>query len=464
MIIEERIRCRVYSYNYTSGAYVDVYGKVLDESSIISASVKRQCCPDGGFSIGGVYASTLSMQIHLPGMTAFRVRGAKLVVWSKYSAETDWYRLGTFWVTDASRAGEVFTLSAQDAVGWLDTSSLNDAENTSGVGHLLFQNHSGVGRSLESYGGAAGWTQALTSDTNQFIQCQTGIPNMLTWKRWNEYTETQNEHYCNSHIWSDQTQYEGWFELPDVNIVYANGGDDAIDSDAPRDLYRMLAEIMFGYIYAESDGALTLGQFGASHFGTAEIGMSEIEYDSCEIAEFELKMARAHVRAEYDEQETSAWTALSDRDYSKNAYFYVTVESNLFLDWMARGFSGARSLSTVARGMWNWFYGFTDGAGVTHAPLHIRPFSCTVHSGKRFMPGQRIKLTYRDFHESSTRVYDSLITSVTWTYRGGYQLSCGGEDNRVMADCMRGSKGDKVRKEARTRCRAIEKRITALGG
>lgn len=33
-----------------------------------------------------------------------------------------------------------------------------------------------------------------------------------------------------------------------------------------------------------------------------------------------------------------------------------------------------------------------------------------------------------------------------------------------MADCIRSSKGDKVRKEARNRCRALEKRVQKLGG
>ena len=287
---------------------------------------------------------------------------------------------------------------------------------------------------------------------------------MLTWKRWNSFTANPNEHYCNSHIWSDKTQYEGWWELSDLNIIFANGSDDEIDSETPRDLYRMLAQIMFGFVFAEPDGTMTLGQFGANHYGTAEIAMSEIEYDSCDVSDFELKMARAYVRAEYEDKSPWFWTALGDKDFNNNVYFNVNVESNLFLDWMARGFSEERTLGTVTHGMWNWFYGFTDGAGVVHQPLHIRPFSCTVHNTKRFELGQRIKLTYQDLHESTVRTYESIITSIQWTFRGGVQLGCGGADSRVMADCLRASKGDKVRKEARNRCRALEKRVKQLGG
>lgn len=464
MTIYEQINCRIYCYDHTVQKYVAIYDNALEESSIISASIKRQCCPDGAFEIGGVYAATLSMQVKLPGMSLFQARGAKIIVWSKYSTENDWCQMGTFWVTDATRSGEIFTLNAQDAVGWLDTSSFNDDSNVEGVGAVLFNKYKNTGMALESYGSASGWTQYLTTETNRFIQFQTGIPNMLTWKRWNSFTANPNEHYCNSHIWSDKTQYEGWWELSDLNIIFANGSDDEIDSETPRDLYRMLAQIMFGFIFVEPDGAMTLGQFGANHYGTAAITMNEIEYDSCDVSDFELKMARAYVRAEYEDKSPWFWTALDDKDFNNNVYFNVNVESNLFLDWMARGFSEERTLGTVTHGMWNWFYGFTDGAGVIHEPLHIRPFSCTVHSTKRFHLGQRIKLTYQDLHESTARTYDSIITSIQWTFRGGVQLSCGGADSRVMADCLRASKGDKARKEARNRCRALEKRVKQLGG
>ena len=464
MTIYERINCRIYCYDHSAKQYTEVYDNVLDESSIISASIKRQCCPDGAFEIGGVYAATLSMQVKLPGMSLFQVRGAKIIVWSKYSTENDWCQMGVFWVTDATRAGEIYTLNAQDAVGWLDTSCFNDDSNTDYVGKVLYGKYKGAGMALESYGGAAGWTQDLTAEANRFIQFQTGIPNMLTWKRWNRYTENANEHYCNSHVWSNETQYEGWWELADPNVIFANSGDDEIDSETPRDLYKMLAQLMFGFIYAESDGCLTLGQFGANHYGTAQIGMSEIEYDSCDISDFELKMARAYVRAEYEDKSPYFAASLVERDFSRNVYFNVGVESNLFLDWMARGFSPGRTLATVVQGMWSWFYGFTDGAGVVHEPLHVRPFSCTVHSTERFRIGQKINITYRDLHESTSRTYSSIITSTQWTFRGGVQLSCGGADSRVMADCLRASKGDKVRKEARNRCRALEKRVKQLGG
>ena len=88
MIIAEFIRVEVYKYNYTTGNYA--LATTLTESSIISASSKRQCCADGTFEIGGVYAATFSMQAKIPGMTTFQVRGAKLKVFSKYNDVAQW--------------------------------------------------------------------------------------------------------------------------------------------------------------------------------------------------------------------------------------------------------------------------------------------------------------------------------------------------------------------------------------
>ena len=79
-----------------------------------------------------------------------------------------------------------------------------------------------------------------------------------------------------------------------------------------------------------------------------------------------------------------------------------------------------------------WLARYSHNTGNQYA---VRPFSCTVHSTKRFQLGQKIKLSYRDFHETTAKSYDSIITAIEWTFRGGTKLSCGGEDSRVMADC-----------------------------
>ena len=465
MIIAESIRVEVYKYNYAAHSYDLV--TTLTESSIISAGGKRQCCADGTFEIGGVYAATFSMQAKIPGMTTFQVRGAKLRVRSKYGTESAWYNMGTFWVTDATRVGEIFSVNAQDAVGWLDTSSYNDTAETAvkTVGKVLADKWQNIGIGIDQwdengteYGG---WLQYLTDCTNTFIQSQTGVKEMLHWKAYDKARRETYGRYCNDRIYAkvngkwSQTIYPAKF--------YLSAENSNSDSDCPRDFYRYLAELAFGFVYARpEDGALELGQFGNGYHGSVSIGMSEIEYDSCEVADYEIHMLRTDARVELeDEKSTWAWVRHSSPDYSTSSFQRFLIESNPFLDGFAKDFvfSSGYGLSTIPHSM--WLARYSSDTGNQYA---VRPFSCTVHSTKRFQLGQKIKLSYRDFHETTAKSYDSIITAIEWIFRGGTKLSCGGEDSRVMADCIRSSKGDKVRKEARNRCRALEKRVQKLGG
>ncbi|WP_295215856.1 hypothetical protein [Ruminococcus sp.] len=466
MTIYERINCRIYCYDHSAKQYTEVYANALDESSIISASIKRQCCHDGAFEIGGVYAATLSMQVKLPGMSLFQVRGAKIIVWSKYSTENEWYPMGTFWVTDATRVGEIYTLNAQDAVGWLDTSSYNSTSDSavSSVGTILTNQYGNTGMGIDQWddeNGAeyGGWLYYLTGCTNTFILSQTGIANMLAWKPYDKAKRETYGRYCNDRIYAEVG--DEWTRTIYPAKFFLRTDNSNSDSDCPRDFYKYLSELAFGFISARpEDGKLELGQFGHPEFGTVQIGMNEIEYDSCDVADYTIEAMRMDARVEL-EDESSAWayTRHTSPDYNSSIWARFAIESNPFLDGFAKDFVFQRgySLQTVTRSMWKARYPDTNG-------YSIRPFSCTAHSTKRYHLGQKIDITYKDLHESAARTYSSIITSIQWTFRGGTQLSCGGADSRVMADCLRASKGDKVRKEARNRCRALEKRVKQLGG
>ena len=58
----------------------------LNDSSVISASVKRQACSGNQFSIGGVYAAQLTMKCAVSGTNSFRLRGAKIRLYSMYGS------------------------------------------------------------------------------------------------------------------------------------------------------------------------------------------------------------------------------------------------------------------------------------------------------------------------------------------------------------------------------------------
>ena len=237
MIIAESIRVEVYKYNYAAHSY-DLF-TTLTESSIISAGGKRQCCADGTFEIGGVYAATFSMQAKIPGMTTFQVRGAKLRVRSKYGTESAWYNMGTFWVTDATRVGEIFSVNAQDAVGWLDTSSYNDTAETAvkTVGKVLADKWQNIGIGIDQwdengteYGG---WLQYLTDCTNTFIQSQTGVKEMLHWKAYDKARRETYGRYCNDRIYAKVNGK--WSRTIYPAKFYLSAENSNSDSDCPRD-------------------------------------------------------------------------------------------------------------------------------------------------------------------------------------------------------------------------------------
>ena len=86
-------------------------------------------------------------------MTTFQVRGAKLKVFSKYNDVAQWSSIGTFWVTDATRVGEIFSINAQDAVGWLDTSSYNSTSESAvkAVGKVLADKWQNIGIGIDQW-------------------------------------------------------------------------------------------------------------------------------------------------------------------------------------------------------------------------------------------------------------------------------------------------------------------------
>ena len=352
-------------------------------------------------------------------------------------------------------------------MGWLDTSSYNDTAETAvkAVGKVLADKWQNIGIGIDQwdengteYGG---WLQYLTDCTNTFIQSQTGVKEMLHWKAYDKARRETYGRYCNDRIYAkvngkwSQTIYPAKF--------YLSAENSNSDSDCPRDFYRYLAELAFGFVYARpEDGALELGQFGNGYHGNVSVGMSEIEYDSCEVADYEIHMLRTDARVELeDEKSTWAWVRHSSPDYSTSSFQRFLIESNPFLDGFAKDFvfSSGYGLSTippfyVARKI---FFRHRESVCSASVFLHRTQY-------KTVSAGTENQALLSGFHETTAKSYDSIITAIEWTFRGGTKLSCGGEDSRVMADCIRSSKGDKVRKEARNRCRALEKRVQKLGG
>jgi len=431
MIINEHISGRIECGNQTFA---------LNNSNVISASCKQQCCANDSFEIGGVYAATLNLTCRLSGAGLFAVRGAKIILYSRYGSESDPYCIGIFWVTNAARTGDIFTLSATDSIGWLDTSSYNDGEAA-----LL----GGVGKYFEAQGygyDIQGWCAQLTTFVNSLVARLTGVSGLLSWVN---YDSSVNGYHCNERIYAHDespTVYPATFWLSTETGVG--------NSDSPRDFYHYLAEIAGGFIYARpSDGALTLGQFAQPEFGTVRLDESEMQFDSCDIAEYILHLIRMTAQSEILEGAADQAIWISPVYDSPNIRFQI--QSNPFLD----GFTAAwirgdaeksiDDLWTICHGLYRVLYRYNGG-------VIVRPFRCTAHTEKRFSLGQKIILSTKN------QSCESIITSIQWTFRGGHVISCGGSDSRVMSDCIRASKSDKACNESRYRYAVLERRISAL--
>lgn len=482
MTLQESIQVRVYRYDSTSGGYM--LDSTIGDSSVISASIKRQCSADSSIEIGGAYAATLNMQAKIRGTDAFNIRGAKLEVLTKYSADTAYKSRGTFWVTDATRVGEIYTISAQDALGWTDTSSYNDTGSTgiSGVGAALRSKMGNSGACIDSWakwGDSSinrGWLERLTVLTNSFVESQTGIKGMISWHwqppGYEDMTAADKQDYrkvwaacnwyANSNILSNasDTQYNALMYLID-NEQDADNSTGSADSDTPRDYYKHLASLAFGFVYSRpEDGALALGQYGLPQYGTAVVGMSDIESGTCEIAEYTVELLRTMARVELeDDNDTWSCRTHTNPDYTTASFVRYTLENNPFLDGFAKDFvlKQGYSLDTIAASMWRARY-----QTEAKRQYNIRPFSCTVHTAQRYQLGQKIRITYKREDEAAAHTCDSVITSIEWTFRGGTRLACGGDDSRVLADCTRATKADRTRKESLNRCRAIERRLKGV--
>lgn len=441
MIIEEHISGSVTFRNGTSVP--------LSDSTVIGVSVKKQCCPDGKFEIGGVYAASLSMTCQIPGTNSFSLRGAKIILNSKFQNEANFQPRGIFWVTDAKKlSGDIYSITGMDAVGWLDSSSMNytDAQNR------IFDSVADYFAAQASLYYLQDWCAVLTSFTDSIVSRMTGTSGILSWKH---YDSDQNGHFRNQYIWTningEEVELDGQdgreCREPSYFIYIENG---AGSSDCPRDLFRALASIACGFIYAGTDGKLTLGQFGQPDFGTATITPDCIEADSLEIADFQLALLSSSVQSDVFDGAANMQIYTDLSDYLIYAPFRNAISSNPFVDGFTqqhvnpdRSDDGLRNLWTLAKGLW------VSG-------LHPRPFRCKVHKAERFQPGQAVRI----LPPGGDNFLDSIITSVTWTFRGGCTLSCSGEDSRTMTDALRMSKADKAIKEARNRCYALEKKIS----
>ena len=442
MNIEEHISGEILLYDYDTGTWQQI--AAFDDSNVESASTKRQCCADGAFEIGGVYGATLSLKVRLTGVTRNQLRSSKIVLRSRYAQEPEWEPVGEFWVTKVRGSGELFTITAEDGMLW------TDSETAESVISTTLCNMSDT--TLESLIGASG----LTRITGVLLPTVTaGMQNVL---RWSPYDAQANGNYCNEYLCSQNAETHAWEPTSQPALVKPYAGSSVAKSTRPRDFYRWAAELAGGFVTVRRDGLLCLRQFGMEELGAVEISTADIEADSADISDFQLWLQEISLVPEVTGVDPVTFgmadAGLSyDFDYRNHATLRYKVQSNPFLDGLCdRWITQEHVLSDAkpfAAALWRSFFNAGRSGDQT---LQIRPFRATVHKPVRFELGQKIILYYRDLHETAETTYQSTATSVSWTFKGGHAIACGGENARVAGGRMI-TKSDRVSRELLYRTR-----------
>lgn len=432
MHIDEQVKGTIYfvngdSYSFDSNDIID------DDISIL-----QQATADNSFNIGGTYSSTLNMTIHIPkGLTnSYDIVGSKIALYSKYGSETEFVLRGVFWVTSATRYKEIYTLSCSDAIAWLDDTPYLDENGYNQATNESFNN--------ELYNRLISYIRTLTMDLDIIV----GIINeTLTGCNVGEirtdWTEPINE--MPPHI--DGRNTMGYCVLP-----MEQTGESA--THCPRDYASWLAQIGCGFIVCNYlDGEIpyiSIGQFETSP--TETLNWKSFEQDTLEIANFNITCYKIYV-----EVYNGVIGAVSNSNRTLNS-IVVDVSGNPFIDG-------------------HYWYSLPEGETVDTAPiedhscmdilgemsrflsqLSIKPFSGTYHGEKRFKLGQCIKIIDENNHEHIT-----ILTKIQWNFRGGCELKCSSEDNRVLFDSARRTPSIRAKEQALTKTNyAIKKTENGL--
>lgn len=420
MYIDEQIQGTIY--------FVDGTSYQFDSNNIIDndVSILQQATADNSFSVGGTYSSTLNMTIRIQVQTnSYDIIGSKIILKSKYGSENYYIMRGIFWVTSASRYKDIYTISASDAITWLDsTQYANSGDDYSNVIYKKLVAIENDGSSLQ------GELQKIVESTNLFLtNCNVGIIETFT---------------SNTIVNNEPPSTEGKEKALYCVLPKDLTGESA--NPCPRDYAGWLAQIGCGFLecvyLSENDETpyISIGQFEMYANGSETLNWSDFEYDTLEIANFEINCCQVYVEV------FNGVIGGTDVQNKRLNSIVVDVSGNLFVDgyYWYRVPAGENPFTTNLENhncvdILNNMFDFLK-------QLHIKPFSGTYHGEKRLKLGQCIRIT--DEYNSE---HITTLTRIQWNFRGGQEIKCSGEDNRVLFDSARRTPSKKAKEEAITK-------------
>lgn len=400
MVIEEHARLEILLPNEQNWRYIN-------ENDIIqnSLSITEKCMDDGSFMLGGVFSAQLSAKLRISGknVNSYTIIGAKINVYSWYGNDQSNEKLrGVFWITSATRNDDIFTISASDALIWLDSTSYDDREKGTSENKIYSRLSSAV--------------RDMSNNLKEIIDVV------------NEILDTDKKL-----VW----RYDGGMvnSMPSGNgyVLLPPDINGEISTKNPRDYVSWLAELACGFVfvgYSENDTWVKIGQFWEDDF--VEIFPEETELNSCEIADFTLKFNRVYAEI---------YNGDSGSKYGETTAGGITIDisANPFKDGHWQYNNG--SAMDVIGNMYN---------KLTSSKINFRPFKLKCHKAVFLELGQKIKLPNGEF---------SLITGIKWQFRGGYTLSCAGRDTRILSVAAKRSQAAKAKDLAFTKINAEKFKI-----
>lgn len=400
MVIEEHARLEILLPNEENWRHIS-------ENDIIqnSLSIAEKCMDDGSFILGGVFSAQLSAKLRISGenVNSYTIIGAKINVYSWYGNNQNNEKLrGIFWVTSATRINDIYTISASDALIWLDSTSYDDREQGASENKIYARLSSSI--------------RDMTNNLKEIIDVVNEVldeDKRIVWRG-------------DGGVVNNIPSGIGYVLLPPDQI-------GEISTKNPRDYVSWLAELACGFVfvgYSENDAWIKIGQYWEDAF--IEILPEETELNSCEISDFTLKFNRVYAEIYNGSSGSKSGNITPDG-------ITIDISANPFKD-----------------GHWEYHSGNAmDVIGemfkkLTSPKINFRPFKLKCHKTEFFELGQKVKLPNGEF---------SLLTGIKWQFRGGYTLSCAGRDTRILSVAAKRSQAAKVKDLAYTKINAEKSKM-----
>lgn len=445
MLIEEHIKGEIYVPVNNGNDTFRIEKCDFTENDIIrdSCSITSRCCDDKTFSIGGVRPAELSIKLRIdnPDVNAYTLYGAKIRLYSAYHAapvpDDKWLLRGEFWVTSVKRNRTVYTLSASDALVWLDSGSYAAVgqTETSSENDPLYKVCISTIVSLSNR-----FNNNICPYLNERLN--DASVDEITFDIRDDITNNFPTLYASETLWGyvllppDISGNKGVKSIKDYFAWAAELAAGCIQMVVLPDSPDICKLMITPYGYHKDDDT-----DGGAWKGPVKIQYSEIELDSCDIADYEL-----YIQKEYMETYNGIRWA--------NGGVFAKYKGNITIDLTNNMFLAGRYYHDRDHA-YPWVPMINIGEQLN--TVKKRPFNLKCHhvfETAASLPklGQPIEI------EVQPEAWEeSFITKMVWRFRGGWEFGSAGSDSRVLSQAAKRSLASNAEERAKAYANVIAK-------